>query len=133
MNSVIKLILWAFSNWDQTNWTFLLLIIQLAIKTYYLCNRNFIIFLLYSYKLDTIQMKLSQIKKSFNGKFSKFWANAVINKMRDIIKFAQTVMINVQQKQKHLTNCHYQKSPQLHINDKVWLAIKKQYSTEKSN
>ena len=32
MNSVIKSILKAFSNWDQTNWASLLLIIQLIIK-----------------------------------------------------------------------------------------------------
>ena len=32
MNSVIKLMLRAFSNWDQTNWAFLLLMVQLVIK-----------------------------------------------------------------------------------------------------
>ena len=42
-----------------------------------------------------------------------------MSKMRDVMKFVQTVMINVQQKQKHQTNYHYQKSPQLHIDDKV--------------
>ena len=43
-------------------------------------------------------MKPSQIKKIFNEKFLESQADAVINKMRNIMKFAQTVMINMQQK-----------------------------------
>ena len=46
-------------------------------------------------------MKLSQIKKNFNKKFLKFQTNTVMNKIKDIMKFVQTVMINTQQKQKH--------------------------------
>ena len=46
-------------------------------------------------------MKSNQIKKSFNEKFSKFQTDTVMNKMKNIMKFAQAVIINVQQKQKH--------------------------------
>ena len=99
MNSVIKLMLRAFSNWDQINWAPLLLIIQLAIKNHVASATEVSsFFLFYSYELDIIQMELSQIKESFNGKFSKSWVDAVMSKMRNIMKFAQTVMINVQQK-----------------------------------
>ena len=59
--------------------------------------------------------------------------NVVMSKMRDIMKFAQAAIINVQQEQKCQINHHYQKSPQLYINDKIWLAIEKQYSTERFN
>ena len=108
--------------------------IQLAIKNYIVsATKISSFFLFYSYELDTIQMKLSQIKENLNGKFSKFWADTVISKMKDIIKFAQTVMINVQQEQECQINCHCQKSPQLCVNDKVWLTIEKQYSTRRPN
>ena len=30
-------------------------------------------------------------------------------------------------------NCHHQESPQLHVSDKVWLTIEKQYSTGRLN
>ena len=122
----------AFSNWNQTNWVSLLLMIQLAIKNQIASATEIsLFFLLYSYELNTIQMKLSQIKKNPNRKSSKFQMNAVMSKMRDAMEFAQTAMINTQQKQKCQTNHHHQKSSQLHINDKVWLAIKKQYSIRK--
>ena len=42
-----------------------------------------------------------------------------MSKMRDVMEFAQTVMINVQQEQKCQTNHHHQKSPQLYVDDKV--------------
>ena len=63
-------------------------------------------FLLYSYELNTIQMKLSQIKENFNKKSLKSQVDAVMSKMRDVMEFAQAAMINAQQKQKHQTNCH---------------------------
>ena len=106
--------------------------IQLAIKNYVASATEVSsFFLLYSYELDIIQMELSQIKKNFNGKFSKSWVNIIMSKMRDIMKFAQTVMINMQQEQKHQTNYHCWESFQLYINNKIWLAIEKQYSTER--
>ena len=75
--------------------------IQLTIKNHVVFATKILsFFLFHSYKLNIIQMKLNQIKKSLNGKFSKFQVNAVINKMRDIMKYVQTVMINTQQKQK---------------------------------
>ena len=130
MNSVIKSMLRAFSNWDQTNWASLLLMVQLAIKNQVASAIKIsLFFLLYSYELNTIQMKLNQIKESFNEKSSKSWADAVMSKMRNIMKFAQTAMINTQQKQKYQTNHHHWESPQLHVDDKVWLTIEKQYST----
>ena len=82
-------------------------------------------FLLHDYELNTIQMESSQIKESFNEKSLKFWVDAVMSKMRDVMKFAQAVMINAQQEQEYQTNHHYQKSPQLCVNDKVWLIIEK--------
>ena len=101
MNSVIKSMLRAFSNWDQINWAPLLLMVQLAIKNCIAsATKVSSFFLLYSYELNTIQMKLSQIKESFNEKFSKFWADTVMSKMKNIIKTAQIVIINMQQKQK---------------------------------
>ena len=54
-----------------------------------------------------------------------------MNKMRDVMEFAQAVMINAQQEQKCQTNCHHQESPQLCVDDKVWLAIGKQYSIKR--
>ena len=124
----------AFSNWDQTNWAPLLLMIQLAIKNHIVSATEVSpFFLLYSYELDTIQMKLSQIKESPNGKSSKSQMDTVMSKMRNAMEFAQTVMINTQQKQKHQTNYYYWESPQLHIDDKVWLTIEKQYSTRRPN
>ena len=102
MNNVIKLMLKAFSNWDQTNWAFLLPMIQLTIKNHIVSATEISsFFLLYSYELNTIQIKLSQIKESFNEKSSKSQTDIVMSKMKNIIKFAQAVMINVQQKQKH--------------------------------
>ena len=58
-------------------------------------------FLLHNYELDTIQMKLNQIKENSNGKSSKSQADTVMSKMRDIMEFAQIIMINTQQEQKH--------------------------------
>ena len=124
----------AFSNWDQTNWASLLLIIQLAIKNQIASATEVSsFFLFHDYELDTIQMKLSQIKESLNGKSSKSQMDAIINKMRNAIEFAQAVMINTQQEQKCQINCHCWESFQLHVDDKVWLAIGKQYSTERPN
>ena len=40
-------------------------------------------------------MELSQIKENLNEKSSKSQADAVMSKMRDIIEFAQTAMINM--------------------------------------
>ena len=75
--------------------------IQLAIKNWVASATEIsLFFLLHSYELNTIQMELSQIKENFNGKFLKSWADAVMSKMRDVIEFAQTVMINMQQEQK---------------------------------
>ena len=75
--------------------------VQLAIKNQIVSATEILLFFLFhDYKLNTIQMKLSQIKESLNGKFSKFWADAVMSKIKNIMKFAQAVMINVQQKQK---------------------------------
>ena len=108
--------------------------IQLVIKNYIaFATEVLLFFLLYSYELNIIQMKLNQIKENFNGKSSKSQVNAVMNKMRDIIKFAQTVMINVQQEQECQTNHYHQKSPQLCVGDKVWLAIGEQYSIRRLN
>ena len=78
-------------------------------------------------------MKLSQIKESLNGKSSKSWVDIVMSKMRDVMKFAQAVMINMQQEQECQTNHHHWESPQLYVDDKVWLAIRKQYSTRRPN
>ena len=78
-------------------------------------------------------MELSQIKKSFNEKSSKSQVDAVMNKMRDIMEFAQVIMINMQQEQKHQTNHHCQESSQLCVDDKIWLAIGKQYSIRRPN
>ena len=76
--------------------------IQLAIKNQIISATEVLLFfLLHDYELDTIQIKPSQIKENLNGKFSKSQADAVINKMRDTIKFAQIIMINMQQEQKH--------------------------------
>ena len=58
-------------------------------------------FLFHDYELNTIQMELSQIKESPNGKSSKSQVDTVMSKMRDIIEFAQIVIINVQQEQEH--------------------------------
>ena len=72
MNSVIKLMLRAFSNWDQTNWAPLLPMVQLAIKNWIASATEVsLFFLLHGYELDTIQIELSQIKESPNGKSSK--------------------------------------------------------------
>ena len=98
MNSVIKSMLRAFSNWDQTNWAPLLLMIQLTIKNWIASATEVsLFFLLHNYELDTIQMKLSQIKKNLNGKSLKSWVDAVMSKIRNVMEFAQTIMINVQQ------------------------------------
>ena len=110
----------AFSNWDQTNWILLLLMIQLTIKNYIAFATEILsFFLLYDYELDTIQIKLSQIKESLNGKSSKSWADAVMNKMRNVIKFVQIAIINTQQKQKCQINYYHWESSQLCVNDKV--------------
>ena len=102
MNSVIESMLRAFSNWNQTNWVSLLSMIQLTIKNQIASVIKISsFFLLHSYKLNTIQMKSSQIKENSNGKSLKFWADAVMSKMKNIIKFIQIIMINTQQKQKH--------------------------------
>ena len=63
-------------------------------------QKFFCFYLFYDYKLNIIQIKLSQIRKNFNKKSSKSQVNVVMSKMRDIMEFAQTVIINVQQKQK---------------------------------
>ena len=102
INSVIKLMLRVFSNWNQTNWTSLLLMVQLVIKNHIASATEIsLFFLLHNYELNTIQMKLSQIKKSFNEKSLKFWVDTVMSKMENIMKFAQTVIINTQQEQEH--------------------------------
>ena len=108
--------------------------VQLAIKNWVASAIEVsLFFLLHDYELNTIQMELSQIKENLNGKSSKSQVDAVMSKMRDIMEFAQTVMINMQQEQEHQTNCHCWESPQLHVDDKVWLAIEKQYSTGRPN
>ena len=62
--------------------------IQLIIKNHIISATEVLsFFLLYSYKLNTIQMKSSQIKESFNEKSSKSQADTVMSKMRDIMKF----------------------------------------------
>ena len=76
--------------------------IQLTIKNHIASATEVsLFFLLYNYELNTIQMKLSQIKENFNGKSLKFWVNAVMSKMRNAMEFAQTAIINVQQKQEY--------------------------------
>ena len=55
MNNVIKLMLRAFSNWNQINWTSLLLMIQLTIKNWIaFATEILLFFLLHNYKLNTI-------------------------------------------------------------------------------
>ena len=56
-----------------------------------------------------------------------------MSKMKDVIEFAQIIIINVQQEQEYQTNYHYWKSFQLYVDDKVWLAIGKQYSIKRPN
>ena len=46
-------------------------------------------------------MESNQIKESFNKKSLKSWMDAVMSKMKNIIKFAQAAMINVQQEQEY--------------------------------
>ena len=96
MNSIIESMLRAFSNWNQTNWASLLLIIQLMIKN---CVTSLtkvsLFFLLHGYELDTIQVELNlEVRESLNVRPLKFWADTVMSKMRDAMKFAQAVMIN---------------------------------------
>ena len=70
MNSIIELMLRAFSNWDQTNWAPLLSMIQLAIKNYVASSTEIsLFFLLYGYELDTIQVEPnSEVRESLNVK-----------------------------------------------------------------
>ena len=50
--------------------------------------------------MNIIQVKSNlSIRKSFNVRFLKSQADVIMSKMRDIMKFAQTVMINAQQEQ----------------------------------
>ena len=135
MNSIIELMLKAFSNWNQTNWAPLLPMIQLVIKNYIISLTEVSpFFLLHGYELDTIQVKLNpEVRESLNVRPLKSWADTVMNKMRDTMKFAQAVMINVQQEQECQVNHHHWESPQLCVSDKVWLVIGKQYSTGRSS
>ena len=131
INSVIEAMLRAFSNWDQTNWKPLLPMIQLVIKNHVaFLTEVFLFFLLYNYELDTIQIEPnSSIRKSPNVRPPKSWADAVMSKMKNAMKFDQAAIINVQQEQKRQVNCHCWESPQLCVSDKVWLIIEKQYNT----
>ena len=56
-----------------------------------------------------------------------------MSKMKNAMEFAQIVMINTQQEQEHQTNHCCQESPQLHVGNKVWLTMRKQYSTGRLN
>ena len=61
-------------------------------------------FLFHNYELDIIQIEQNlkiKFRKNPDLKFSKFWTDVIMSKMKDAMKFAQTVMINAQQKQKH--------------------------------
>ena len=76
--------------------------IQLAIKNYIVfLIKIFLFFLFHDYELNTIQIEQnSEIKfrKNPDSRFSKFQTDVIMSKMKDAMKFAQTVMINTQQK-----------------------------------
>ena len=72
MNSIIKSMLRAFSNWDQMNWAPLLSIIQVMIKNHIVfLTKIFSFFLLHDYELDTIQVEQNSEARSRRNPDSK--------------------------------------------------------------
>ena len=74
--------------------------IQLAIKNHIVfLIKISLFFLLYDYELNTIQIEQNsevRFRRNPDLKSLKFWADAVMSKMKNAMKFIQTVIINTQ-------------------------------------
>jgi len=124
MNQNVELYICTFFNYSQNNWASLLLMTELIIN-----NHDFVLtevsffFLSHEYYIKPLQLleklKSVQFVKSLVQK-----GDQIIQKMKEVTKWAQMTMTITQQIQKKTINQRRQQSYNFKKEDKIWLNLK---------
>jgi len=124
MNQNVELYICIFFNYSQNNWASLLLMTELVIN-----NHDFILtevsffFLSHEYHMKLLQL-FKKLKPVWSAKSSVQKADQIVQKMKEVTKWAQMTMTVTQQIQKKMTNQKKQQSYDFKKEDKVWLNLK---------
>ncbi len=124
MNQNVKLYICMFFNYSQNNWASLLLMTELVINNHdFVLTEMSLFFLSHEYHMKFLQL-LEKLKSVQFAKSSVQKANQIIQKMKEVIKWAQMTMTVTQQIQKETVNWKRQQSYNFKKEDKIWLNLK---------
>ncbi len=124
MNQNVELYICTFFNYSQNNWAGLLLMTELVIN-----NHDFVLtevsffFLFHEYYMKSLQL-LEKLKLIQSVKSSVQKADQIVQKMKEVTKWAQMSMTVTQQIQKEMMNQKSQQSYDFKKEDKIWLNLK---------
>ncbi len=119
MNQNVELYICMFFNYSQNNWASLLLMTELVIN-----NHDFVLievslfFLFHEYHIKSLQL-LEKLKPVWSVKSSVQKADQIVQKMKEVTKWAQMTMAVTQQIQKKMMNQKRQQSYDFKKEDKI--------------
>ncbi len=124
MNQNVELYICTFSNYSQNNWARLLLMAELVINNHDFASTEVSLFFLsHEYHMKPLQL-LEKLKLVWSAKSSVQKADQIVQKMKEVTKWAQMTMALIQQVQKEMMNQKRQQSYDFKKEDKVWLNLK---------
>jgi hypothetical protein len=134
MNSNWETYIKAFVNWAQDNWAPLCPLAQIAIRGRDATSTKISpFFLQHGYNIDPLQLEIpagaDQRRYTAHERSDREKAKSIVMKLRYLVDLAQASMAEAQQEQERQANGHRQEAPQLHVGDKVWLKLGKQFAT----
>ncbi len=124
MNQNVELYICTFFNYSQNNWASLLLMTELVINNYnFVLTEVSLFFLSHEYHIKSLQL-LEKLKSVWSAKSLVQKADQIIQKMKEVTKWAQMTMTVTQQIQKKMMNWKRQQSYNFKKEDKIWLNLK---------
>ncbi len=104
MNQNVELYIHMFSNYSKNNWASLLLMAELVINNHdFASMRVSLFFLSHEYHMKPLQL-LEKLKPVWSAKSSVQKADQIVQKMKEVTKWAQMTMAVTQQIQKEVMN-----------------------------
>jgi len=124
INQNVELYIHMFFNYSQNNWASLLLMTELVINNHdFILTEMSFFFLSHKYYMKSLQL-FEKLKPVQSAKISGQKADQIVQKMKEVIKWAQMTMTVTQQIQKKMMNQRRQQSYNFKKEDNIWLNLK---------
>ncbi len=124
MNQNVELYICTFFNYSQNNWASLLFMTELVINNHdFILTEVSLFFLSHEYHMKPLQL-LEKLKPVWSVKSSVQKADQIVQKMKEVTKWAQMTMTVTQQIQKKMTNWKRQQFDDFKKEDKIWQNLK---------